>query len=340
MVALKCPSCNADIELDDKRDVGFCCYCGTKVLIRTPLAQVDGISTVENLLVRADEFFKKNDISKAEEYYNRVLDIDANNTRAKEQINFLKNCVNPFREGEISEATVVAVSQFDATIKFNNGEMAKIHISNLASDTRNVKGAFELVKVNDKLIVINKGLDKMGRPFFRVKSVDDEKKKQRQIPFAEQLKLREQEQQQAELQRKAMQEENMSNYVVGSIQRVCSKQQRYGKEHVIQGYYRRYNDDGYEMVGEFVGEDKIYPYERMTGSCGRGCYSQVVDVSDYNRSLLLQLIHNKIKELGFTSYTLEIKDLPEKELKSSVWSYNKLKSTGKMKKAIYFSMRW
>lgn len=338
MVALKCPSCNADIELDDKRDVGFCCYCGTKVLIRTPLAQVDGISTVENLLVRADEYYKQNDISKAKEYYNRVLDIDANNTRAKEQLNFLKNCADPFREGEISEATVVAVSQFDATIKFSNGDTAKVHISNLASDTRNVKGAFDLVKINEKLTVINKGLDKMGRPFFRVKSVDEEKKKLSQIPFAEQLKLREQEQQRTELQRKAIQEEHMSNNVVGSIKRVCSEQQRYGKEHVIQGYYRRYNDDGYEMVGEFVGEDKIYPNVRGRGYKG-GCFGDIVDVSNCNITLLVQLINKKVNELGFSAYTLEIQDLPEKEIKSGFLG-DKLKATGKVKKAIYFSMRW
>lgn len=32
MVAMKCPSCGADIELDDSREFGFCNFCGTKVM--------------------------------------------------------------------------------------------------------------------------------------------------------------------------------------------------------------------------------------------------------------------------------------------------------------------
>ena len=34
MIALKCPSCSADISLDDSRDYGFCTYCGSKILLR------------------------------------------------------------------------------------------------------------------------------------------------------------------------------------------------------------------------------------------------------------------------------------------------------------------
>ena len=31
--ALKCPSCGADITLDDSREFGFCSYCGTQIQI-------------------------------------------------------------------------------------------------------------------------------------------------------------------------------------------------------------------------------------------------------------------------------------------------------------------
>ena len=32
MIAIKCPQCGADIQLDDSREFGFCNYCGTKVM--------------------------------------------------------------------------------------------------------------------------------------------------------------------------------------------------------------------------------------------------------------------------------------------------------------------
>lgn len=31
--ALKCPSCGADITIDDSREFGFCSYCGTQIQI-------------------------------------------------------------------------------------------------------------------------------------------------------------------------------------------------------------------------------------------------------------------------------------------------------------------
>ena len=31
--ALKCPSCGADITLDDSREFGFCAYCGSRIQI-------------------------------------------------------------------------------------------------------------------------------------------------------------------------------------------------------------------------------------------------------------------------------------------------------------------
>lgn len=82
MIELKCPNCRADIELDDSREVGFCRYCGTQILIEPNKSKIDGIAGVDNLLLRAEQFLKENDIRKAKEYYNRVLDIDIHNEKA------------------------------------------------------------------------------------------------------------------------------------------------------------------------------------------------------------------------------------------------------------------
>lgn len=34
LVALKCPHCGGDIQLDDAHEFGFCLYCGTKIIVR------------------------------------------------------------------------------------------------------------------------------------------------------------------------------------------------------------------------------------------------------------------------------------------------------------------
>lgn len=33
LVNLKCPNCGANIQLDNNKSEGFCCYCGTKIKI-------------------------------------------------------------------------------------------------------------------------------------------------------------------------------------------------------------------------------------------------------------------------------------------------------------------
>lgn len=83
MIELKCPNCSADIELDDSREIGFCRYCGTKILIESCKNKINGIASVENLLLRAEQFFSEKNYPKAREYFNKVLDIDINNTTAK-----------------------------------------------------------------------------------------------------------------------------------------------------------------------------------------------------------------------------------------------------------------
>lgn len=89
-IALKCPSCGANIQLNDTQEFGFCQYCGTKIIqdiqkIKITVeneVKVQGISTVENLLIRAKQYLDEKQFSKAFEYIDKILDIDANNQTA------------------------------------------------------------------------------------------------------------------------------------------------------------------------------------------------------------------------------------------------------------------
>ena len=94
-IELKCPNCSAEIELDDKREFGFCSYCGTKIVQDVQKIEVtgninidnevkvQGVSTVENLLIRAQQFLDEKDLIKAKEYIDKVLDLDPYNIKAK-----------------------------------------------------------------------------------------------------------------------------------------------------------------------------------------------------------------------------------------------------------------
>lgn len=91
--ALKCPNCGGIIEqFDETMKKGFCPYCDSIILDvqekqieyiqQIGRFQVEGISTIDNLLARAEQYLSKNDFIKTEEYTNRILDLDINNQRA------------------------------------------------------------------------------------------------------------------------------------------------------------------------------------------------------------------------------------------------------------------
>lgn len=69
--ALKCPNCNANIELDDNKVYGFCSYCGTQIQIHEIVevrqtADGDVIKSFEKLVENGDAYIKFGDFYQAE----------------------------------------------------------------------------------------------------------------------------------------------------------------------------------------------------------------------------------------------------------------------------------
>ncbi len=93
LVSLKCPNCNGDINLDDSQEIGYCMYCGSKVSLKDPTlslninvtgkVSVEGVPSVDNLRLRAEEFSKQGDEEMATQYYNKILDIDPEDQEAR-----------------------------------------------------------------------------------------------------------------------------------------------------------------------------------------------------------------------------------------------------------------
>lgn len=98
-VALKCPQCGADIELDDSREFGFCQYCGTKIMQEqqnihlSGSVSVDRGSEVNNLLTRARMLLSQNRQTDATRIYERVLEMDPVNEEAMNQLHVIESVV-------------------------------------------------------------------------------------------------------------------------------------------------------------------------------------------------------------------------------------------------------
>jgi tetratricopeptide (TPR) repeat protein len=76
---VKCPSCGGDLKVPEDRATFICGYCGTNILIRD--VSKSGADP-RNLLKLALTFLDQDNTKEAEEYFNRVLEIDADNPEA------------------------------------------------------------------------------------------------------------------------------------------------------------------------------------------------------------------------------------------------------------------
>ncbi len=79
MIAVKCPQCGADIQLDDSREFGFCNYCGTKIIQDRIIhehkgsVKVDNSERINNLYQIARREKELFDIGAAAKHYGMIL---------------------------------------------------------------------------------------------------------------------------------------------------------------------------------------------------------------------------------------------------------------------------
>lgn len=83
MTVLKCPSCNAEIQLDDEREFGFCQYCGTKIQLNQTIlhkhsgeVKLDGISTVRSLCKKGFMEIEAKDFYAASDTFDKAAEMD------------------------------------------------------------------------------------------------------------------------------------------------------------------------------------------------------------------------------------------------------------------------
>lgn len=99
LIALRCPQCGADIELDDTREFGFCQYCGTKIMQERQNIHLSGSVSVDrsgetaNLLIRAQTLMQQGRRTDAVKIYERILEIDPANGEAANRLREVESVI-------------------------------------------------------------------------------------------------------------------------------------------------------------------------------------------------------------------------------------------------------
>lgn len=160
MKKLQCELCGGTLLMDDNGDFASCESCGMKYKRDTikkmiveyggPV-QVESIANIHNLLARAREFEESGEVKKAIDYYNRVLDLDMNNSEAKLRYDTLSKPVNI---GDLVQVKVIGIKDFGAFVQLPNGCDGLIHISRLDNNrVECVEDAVSLGDVIDAVVI-------------------------------------------------------------------------------------------------------------------------------------------------------------------------------------------
>ena len=74
----KCPACGGALELNPGLERGICVYCGSEFLVQEAIqkfkAEVDGLPTLKNMLIRAEQMLSDGDLQGAEALYEKILE--------------------------------------------------------------------------------------------------------------------------------------------------------------------------------------------------------------------------------------------------------------------------
>jgi len=130
LIALKCPNCGGSIELDDKKEFGFCMHCGQKVFLSENITQkvrIDHSESLKNWERLAEVAYENNNVEDLKKYSDLILEVDLQSSRGW----FLKGCVSS-RTGHLNEASAhwkKAMSLADVSAKGKNYQSIKNELS-------------------------------------------------------------------------------------------------------------------------------------------------------------------------------------------------------------------
>ncbi len=325
MIELKCPNCRADIELDDSREIGFCRYCGTKILIEPNKSKVDGIAGIDNLLLRAEQFYNENNFEKATEYYNKVLDVDINNSRAKQGLANIQQ-----KKREIKKGDTVTVTVTDCTgksyigcifVRLHNGKELPLPVVNISPTLSKSN-----IKNGDTFSLICEDIKESGPILVsqEVKKIHDKEKciqeQEKNMSFIEQLNNR-QKMISTDTQSKTAPEYSLADNIVEAIKRACKDN---FDKHRLEGIYGGFDggNEGWNSRPFIAFKSESEADKKRTPHLKVEDYNKIIYWNERlgnhgiipantNINLLTKLLEKELSSLGLKKYYYKFISVPD-----------------------------
>lgn len=141
IIALRCPSCSANLEFDSGKNIGYCQYCGTKILIRDNMFRGSApkySSEIDKLRAMIEIYYDNGYDDKVRETAMRMIDEDPTCAEGwyfkglyavsmAERRMCFETAMKYVESEEIRDKLEVALVKMDAQVEVRLGEMSKYY---------------------------------------------------------------------------------------------------------------------------------------------------------------------------------------------------------------------
>lgn len=110
LVAAKCPSCGANIEVDKKQEITKCKYCKTKIIIDDAITkyklevEINNMPTTENYLKLGKRFYYDGEYNDSYKMYSKAVEISPDNSEAVLYQGLSKSLCTNYKDFELDDA--------------------------------------------------------------------------------------------------------------------------------------------------------------------------------------------------------------------------------------------
>ncbi|HOE52944.1 MAG TPA: hypothetical protein PKO24_04860 [Methanomassiliicoccales archaeon] len=143
LIALKCPQCGGDIELESVKEIGFCMYCGSKVVIQEALKHevtVDESRKIEAWVMLGCDALKSGNFIDAERYANKIIETE------------LKNPIAWYVKGCCAKKEDVAREYWKKALLYSDSNNA---VQKLSVEALNGSNKYSNIKIAKKWSMLN-----------------------------------------------------------------------------------------------------------------------------------------------------------------------------------------
>lgn len=141
IVSLKCPNCDGSLSMEDSMKIGFCQFCGTKVIVQETIMPetIDYSHIIDNYLDLAKASSQSGNYEDVEKYANNILEIDSHNALGWQ---YKAKAVG--WQSKINELRIFEASQcFLNSVKFSTEE---------TSNNFSLEGFDELISISEAIL--------------------------------------------------------------------------------------------------------------------------------------------------------------------------------------------